>query len=215
MGEKEVDSEVIPFEELEVGDYVVGPDGEFVEVATVYDEHIPETMYEITLENGETIEASGNHLWYIETENDIATFHSRLKTSRKYLQKKMTDEKYDKLLDVATNYEAVIVETSLIDMISLISDPEDREAFKILLRVADSLGHISENEEVMEDFETGEYLDQTNIPHYDARLFSQQILALYKRRFARRWPIVKGQVVTTEELVNLYDSADIPTIKEM
>lgn len=61
----------VNFGDLKVGDKIMGSDGP-VTVTNVYDKHLPDKMYEIEMENGEVIRASGNHLWYCETEDDLA-----------------------------------------------------------------------------------------------------------------------------------------------
>ena len=63
-------TKVVKFGDLKPGDKLVGSDGEITEVVKVYDKHIPEKMYEIEMEDGEVIQASGNHLWYCETNSD-------------------------------------------------------------------------------------------------------------------------------------------------
>ena len=57
-------------DELEVGDVLKSDSGNVV-VKRAYGVHTPKRMFEIELENGEKIKASGNQLWYIETINDI------------------------------------------------------------------------------------------------------------------------------------------------
>jgi preprotein translocase subunit YajC len=56
--------------DIRVGDKIVGPGGAPVTVTHVFDKYMPDTMYEITMDNGETIKCSGNHLWYCETDSD-------------------------------------------------------------------------------------------------------------------------------------------------
>ena len=64
-------TELTTFGELKPGDKIIGADGKPVEVTAVYDKHFPDKMYEIELEDGETIRASGNHMWYCETGTDV------------------------------------------------------------------------------------------------------------------------------------------------
>lgn len=64
-------TELVKFGDLQPGDKIIGADGSPVEVSAVYDKHLPAKMYEIEMEDGELIRASGNHMWYCETQSDI------------------------------------------------------------------------------------------------------------------------------------------------
>lgn len=55
---------------LKPGDKIVGSNNEPTVVTDVYEEHIPDRMYEIEMADGQIIECSGNHLWYCETDTD-------------------------------------------------------------------------------------------------------------------------------------------------
>lgn len=68
---KEYKTEIVKFGDLKPGDKIVGSDGSPVTVTDVYEKHYPETMYEIEMEDGEVVQASGNHMWYCETELDL------------------------------------------------------------------------------------------------------------------------------------------------
>lgn len=70
MLNKEYKTEIKEFGDLKPGDRIVGSDGQPITVTDVYEKHIPEKMYEIEMEDGEIIQASGNHLWYCETNSD-------------------------------------------------------------------------------------------------------------------------------------------------
>ena len=62
--------EIVDFGDLRPGDKLVGSDGELTQITDVYDKHLPDKMYEIVMEDGEVVKASGEHLWYCETEID-------------------------------------------------------------------------------------------------------------------------------------------------
>lgn len=70
--------QVVTVGEVEVGDYVQGSEGP-VRVAQLFDVHVPESMYELENEDGETIQVSGDHLIYVETAEDLATFNEHAK----------------------------------------------------------------------------------------------------------------------------------------
>lgn len=68
--ENQYKTEIKEFGNLKPGDRIIGSDGQLVTVTDVYEKHIPKTMFEIEMEDGEVIQASGNHLWYCETNID-------------------------------------------------------------------------------------------------------------------------------------------------
>ena len=74
------------FGDLKPGDVIVGKNGEPTTVVEVYDEHIPERMFEIEMDNGTTIKASGNHMWYVETDFDYVYHRERRSKGKKALQ---------------------------------------------------------------------------------------------------------------------------------
>lgn len=210
---EKIQYEVKNFGDLVEGDLVLGKDGQPVAVSTVYEEHIPEKMYEIMDENGTIINVSGNHLWYVETENNLSLHFNRVKKSRKFLKKILDETTVNKLYEVAMSDEKI--ETALIDMISAIKSEENQEGINIVTRIARSLGRVSDNNEILEDFETGEKIKTNNIPYYDGKLFCQQILSLYNRKYAKIWPIIKGEVVNTEQLLQFYETANIPVVNSI
>lgn len=63
-------TKVVNLGDIKPGDLVIGSDGKPKRVLEAYDQHIPEEMYELELENGLVVRASGNHLWYIEDAED-------------------------------------------------------------------------------------------------------------------------------------------------
>ena len=73
--------------ELVVGDKIIGSDGQPITVTEAYDEHIPERMYELEMVDGEVVKASGNHLWYCETETDNKEKKAFKRSARKYFKR--------------------------------------------------------------------------------------------------------------------------------
>lgn len=63
-------TELKKFGDLVPGDQIIGANGKPVTVTAAYEKHIPKVMYEIEMEDGEVVQASGNHMWYCETELD-------------------------------------------------------------------------------------------------------------------------------------------------
>lgn len=80
--------ETVTMKDLKVGDVIVGPNGERTEITDVYEEHIPERMYELTMANGETIKCSGNHLWYCESDSDRKGRKKYERLAKKYFKKR-------------------------------------------------------------------------------------------------------------------------------
>lgn len=202
------------FGDLREGDVIQGADGQPVTVTAAYDAHIPERMFEIELEDGRTIKASGNHLWYVETKYDLAYHRERRRNAKKVLGKALTKEMLDNLVGIAESEDDI--ETSLMDVMNLLEGWDNRPVFYVVERVVESIGHVSENSKQVRDLMTGEtYVDATNtVRHYDARRIAQQILSLTgQRKYVKKYPLVVGKVVMTTDLLNMSD-ADIPVIEE-
>lgn len=200
------------FGDLKPGDVIVGRDGKPTTVVEAYDEHIPERMFEIEMEDGTTIKASGNHMWYVETKFDHSYHRQRRVSGRKAL-KEITSETVENLKGIATAEDEI--ETSLSDMVNLLDAEENNEIIQVLDRIASSLGHISENKNIYRDYLTGEEIENpTVVRHYDAKQFCQQILSLTgKRSFKKQYPLIVGQVITTEDLLDLGEDVEIPVVE--
>lgn len=204
------------FGDVEVGDIILGTDGKPTQVVAAYDSHIPEKMYEIEDEDGNIIKASGNHLWYIETSNDYALHRQRRKIGKKIL-KNLTQKQIDELVKIAETQDSII-ETSLIDMFTLLNGKDNTQLLGVLSRIAESLGPIAEENVVYQDYLTHEEIDDLseNIRHYDAVLFAQQILVLTgKKPFIKNWTLIIGQVITTENMVDIVGDMHIPVVKSI
>lgn len=217
------------FGDLKVGDKIQGgsSDGSkvnSVEVTAVYEKHIPETMFEVEDEDGNIVEVSGNHLWYVETEFD-RSLHASRKKDLKTLFGKLDKKIINKLEAIAKGKEDL--ETSLIDMIALleydssfsdsenvkdISKKEDiviQKKTNALTRIAESIGHIAENSAIYEDSYTGEELSYVSVRTYDAGRFAQQILAgTGIRKFSNEWKLNVGKIITTEKMFELSGGID-------
>lgn len=207
------DFEIVSFGDIVEGDIIEGTQG-LVRVSNPHDKHIPERMFEIAFNNGTNIKASGNHLWYVETIFDISLHKQRRREGKKFL-KKLNSEQIKTLIDVANSPDEV--ETSLIDMIVLTNAKNDKNGTNIIVRIAESIGHIAENTTTYSDYLTGEdtEVEKETIRTYDARLFSQQVLSLKgDRKYRKKWPLIIGRVIPTTELVPLSELLEIPTIRE-
>lgn len=90
---KNLKTEVVKFGDLIPGDRIVGSDGQPVTVTNVYEKHFPDKMYEIEMEDGEVVQASGNHLWYCETKYDENFKEEYLRLAKKFFENKVVPEK--------------------------------------------------------------------------------------------------------------------------
>lgn len=93
--EKDYKTELKEFGDLVPGDKIIGADGSPVTVTASYEKHIPEKMYEIEMEDGEVVQASGNHLWYCETELDEKNKDYYEKIAREYFDNHEIPDKLD------------------------------------------------------------------------------------------------------------------------
>jgi len=193
------------FGDLAPGDVLIGS-GEPVTVVKVYDEHLPETMWEIELDDGSVIKASGNHLWYCETKLDWE-LHALRKKDGKRLLKNATIQAIELLETTAEKEESV--ETRLIDMVTLLQAASNKELLYAIERVADSIGHVAENSMKFEDL-TGEGEEEEKIRSYDGRLFAQQLLSLTGKRKYKKYRLVVGSIMTTDAMMELGESVEIP-----
>lgn len=201
------------FRDLKPGDVIMGTDNKPVTVVRAYDEHMPETMYSLEMETGEVIEASGNHLWYVESSLDRSLHRERVKNARKVL--KRTDADLWEELETLTEYSDH-AEIALQDLIELFEAAQRKDLQKILVRVAESLGPVAEESAHTEDIFTGEAVKRrAPVRLYDARLFSQQLLALKDKRWEKKWPIVRGQVMTTEQLSLVAATLHLPEVRSL
>lgn len=201
---------VTTFGELEEGDWILGPDGKPVQVIKAYDPHVPERMYEIEFEDGTVIQASGNHLWYIEPESDVLSHHSRLIKARSLLSSKEWRKEAEFVAASSTPYE--IGTDDLLNFFDFIVDEDERYFF--VKRLTDSIGPFAEETITLRDNLTGEESEEPTEIVFDARRVFQQALALAgDRKAKRRWPVIVGRVVTTDTLFSHYPEVDIPTPK--
>lgn len=197
------------FGDLREGDYVMGSHGEPVRVNKVYEEHLPETMWELENDQGDLIRVSGNHLWYCESELDWALHMERRRIGRK-LFKNAPRETFD-LLEEAANKEEP-VETRLIDMISLLKAEGNKEFTSAIVRVASSIGHVAEETITYEDL-SGAGREDKHVRSYDARRFAQQLLALSgQRKYRRSYKLIVGSVMTTEQMLEVRDFVELPVV---
>lgn len=197
--------------ELKVGDYVVSEQGKPVEIVESYDKHIPATSFDVYDEEGNSITASGNHLWYVITSEDKASHHERVKYAQKVLAPMVWENSfvYNNLMSWADGSfkEGEVLETSVMDVLALLhndeyvdtSDPVVMRTLATLARIADSVGPVSENKVTYQDFAFGDE-EVESISHVDARAFAQQVLAIAHDDLRTRWPVRVGKVIDTDTM---------------
>lgn len=202
------------FDKLEPGMRVMSPNG-IVTVGNTYDVHVPETMYEILTDASDVpLKASGNHLWYIETANDRSMHRMRLKYSQQVLRP-LPDSVRSALEMHAEDTTGIAEERSLSGMLEIVEDLESSTKAKhaVFSRIAKSIGHVAEEETVIQDLGSHDKHRTSTMKMYNATVFSQQVLALTgERKYRKRWIVKVGQVVTTEDLVHLYRDAELPVM---
>lgn len=202
--------EIKRFDELQVGDVICGDDGDTT-VVKVGDIHQFETTYcmEVTQDDGsvDSMVLSGDHLLYVVSELDLATHKERVKKARKLLRK-LPKSTVQTLKDLATVDEGEVEhETSLADFVSLLSDDGGlpvKETTQMLLRVVQSLGHLSENKAVGVD-PTGTVVHGYNVIRlYSAKAMARQLLSMLERKSPYQTLI--GRVMTAEEAAKLIEA---------
>jgi hypothetical protein len=203
------DFELKSFGDLKPGNVILDHEGNQVIIKSVYDEHIPERMYEIELSDGTKINASGNHLWYIIPDTDKITHSERLKKAKKFLTQSSHWE--EEALMIAEE-DKIPYEISLEDLMNFFDFIEDHhERYYLLLRTAISIGHIVEESVAYKDYFTGEKTNPAMEKIYDARRMFQQLLSLTgKRKYTKRWPVIVGRVETTDTIFHRYPDVEIP-----
>lgn len=201
------------FGDLKGGETILTPDGQMGVVGKAYDVHIPESMYRLTDSEGGEIEASGNHLWYVVTEVNRDLHKRRLKEGAK-IGKLLSKESIEALESVA--FDERLLEMAIVDVLELMDEVEENSEglHDAVVRTAESIGHIAEEtisyEEDFEESETSETMRS-----YDANRFAKQLLSLFNiKKYRKKWPVIVGEVMTTEDIVNLECDVWIPELEK-
>lgn len=203
--------EVTTFGELKPGDVLVGSQGK-VQISHAFDEHLPDSMYELEFDNGVKLRASGNHLLYVVSGLDRECHRNRL-TNGKALGKKISAEVIEELKGLASGEVNKGAQTSVRDFIDMLGSniPGVTET---VVRIAESIGHSSENRYYVnhgQDDEVAEALnrDPVMIKFYDCQLFAQQLLSVFNiKGYRKKYPVIVGSVIKVEDLLNM-DTEDL------
>lgn len=206
--DKELVDRTKTFGELEPGDLIDSPDG-IVEVGRVFDVHTPETMYEVVNENDETIKVSGNHLFYVESELDLASHHLRCKKGRRWV-KTLPQETITLLEDWANDDDEI--EIMLADFTDAIGVGRESEEAGMVARIAESVGPVSEinfqYDNILEA-EGSDLYQGSVISAYDRAAMSQQVLSFLRSK-KYPWKTIVGRVMETKKLAEMSGDYWIP-----
>lgn len=189
------------FANIEVGDVIIGSNGDPVTVTEVYEEHYPKDMYLITMEDGSTVKASGNHLWYSETEEDFSNREEYMELARVFYSTYDIPEKVDGY--VAFPKAVILGKFS----------GAGEQTLEYIERTLDTLGWAVETPNVIFDGYM-EIVDEETVKRYD---YNDFISFLGKQRDAldNNGYFQFGKVRTTNELVEISGEVNIPTVEEM
>lgn len=207
------------FGDVKEGDYLLDENLQPVEVTDVYPEHIPDRMFKVEDEEGNYVEVSGTHLWYVVTIGDKEFHSERVNLAKSCILPILEDNDYAKnvLISWAENEfkKDEILETTVADVIALLynddkvdlSDPEKKEVIYSVSRIAESVGHISESNIEYQDLAFVDEKEFEKVNLYDARQVAQQILSIcYPKHYKKKFPIRVGKVITTIDMFNLLEN---------
>jgi len=190
--------EIISFGELKEGDVILGSSGRAT-VVQGFDPHIPKSMYVIETDSGIELELSGNHLLYVVTANDRDLHRLRLSEGKR-LGKTISAPSLEILEDLAQSTDG---KHGMIAEFENFIEPKSPELWATLVRVAESLGPVSESNLLVDDLGGREEpLYESAIQNYDRRDFARQLLSVLNIGRARKlWPVVVGTVMPVESLL--------------
>lgn len=181
-----------------MGDKIRGSNGDSVVVTHVFDSYVPKDMYELTMNDGQTIKCSGNHLWYCETDNDYLEKKEYKKLAKHYF-------KQNKI----PNYEASLPAYPYSIIGSKFSS--DKQSQDFIQRVCLSLGPTYQTPNVL--FDGLDYIDEQKVYSYSYNDIIDSLKNLYNVIHHKKGYFYYGQVRTAKmiaELINDGNSVNIP-----
>ena len=201
--------DIVRFGDLTVGDYVLSPVGEPVQVTAAYEEHVPSRMFEIEFDNGVVVNASGNHLWYVITDADTEDFGRRKRDSKRLLRKTLDKDTVEALEALAADTTGRV--TSLEGMVTLLHDNPSNMLVSVVARCAEAIGVCEEHTYTGVGFEEDQVVSENMVPMYDeARLAQQLLLLLNHRKYRTYGAVLPGRVLKTTQLEPIFDMVEIP-----
>lgn len=182
------DYEIVKFGNLKEGDKLVGSNNELVEVNKVYQKHIPHKMFEIEMEDGAVIKASGNHLWYCETDTDLNGREEYLKLAQEFFKNNEIPQEVD-----GNPYY------SLYEMVNIFGDNIKTQLF--IERACRSLGYSSFTPHIiLEDLKK---TSNEIIYNYDYNDLIKFLQIMKESVLNDKGYFYYGEVRTTEEIAEL------------
>lgn len=183
------ETELTTFGELKPGDKIIGADGKPVEVTAAYDKYTPERMYEIEMEDGETVQASGNHMWYCETQFDLQDKEEYLSMAKDFFENKEIPGKLeeDELFPLQ-------------DMVLIFGD--DVKTMLFIEKVCRSLGYSSYSPHLLyvDKLSEGNMAKQEIIMNYSYNDFIDFLHQMKEAVLENKRYFFFGEVRTTDEI---------------
>ena len=202
--------EVKKFQDLKIGDVIEHPTKGSTTVIATHPIHVPQKMYLLEVDTGDSVKVSGNHLFYSETNLDRQSVSARKRRGKKLFgSMDSVTEKALANLSVSTD----VVKTTLYDFAHIFESVNDSKRFAEIVRIADSVGWIEEENTFVRDIaDPPDVLPeaQGRLRWYDARLMAQQLLSLSgKSKWRKKYPLVVGKVRTAEEIAALLETQNV------
>lgn len=213
-------SEVISFGQLKPGDKLFDEHGEPVEISGVHKKHIPQRMFLLEDNDGNSIKVSGTHLWYVVTQADIDNHQTRISYAREHLAPLLENTiVYNRLVSIAEGYfrEGAMLEMSALDAAALlfddnhidVSSPAVADVYFCVERIAQSAGLTAEQTTVFQDMAYTAQEESFVEGFYDARVIAQQVLSIAGgRAWHKKYPVRVGRVVTTIDMLKMIEHGE-------
>lgn len=193
-------------------DILIDSEGETTTVTAAYDAHIPDKMFRLRFGNGETIEASGNHLWYTISGLDRQLHKQRIKEARIHLLPRLSDRKTSwlkRMSDVDKELSPGVDLGFIAESLDI--SQADSDLYNQVFRVLESIGPIAVRNEYYYDENSGSVKDAGSKAKklYSLKLFCEQMLALVAEASGQKhrspYELLKGKVRTTEDIAHTWD----------
>lgn len=198
--------ELKQFGDLEPGDQLINSDGKPTTVTAVYDKHIPDKMFELEMEDGQVVKASGNHLWYCETDIDKKNKSEYFRLAKEYFANNSIPQK----LDNDEHYPLIV-------MMNLFGDDINTQIF--IERVCRTIGYCSYTPVVSQELMksgNAKVSDKEEIFNYSYNNLIEFLSNIEGELDENNFMF--GEVRTTEEIFKLAEKGidiNIPTVSEM
>lgn len=195
MSHKEYETEQVNFGDLVPGDKIIGANGNPVTVTATYEKHIPKDMYELEMEDGEVVQASGNHLWYCESSVDEKHKKEYLRLAKAFFENKVIPEplEEDELFPIQ-------------DIIQIFGDEVDTILF--IEKAAKSLGYSSYTPHLMYDDKMKVAGRKEAIFNYSYNDLISFLISMKKAVLDNQGYFYFGEVRTTNEIFSLIEKGD-------